>query len=198
MSEENDNQAGDHGDKRPKHEQLPGSVQKFIVELLACYESPSDVAKAVLHEFDLHVSKQQVEYYDATKRASAKGLSKKLTEHFRSVRKAYNQDHAANLGQLDYRNGIRSFMVRSALARGNFPLVDSLLVNAAKDQGGAFTNRRELTGKDGGAIRISDEDKRRELAGKMFEKLLADGKSKEEARTELMKLGVNVNDLPNN
>jgi hypothetical protein len=45
-------------------------------------------------------------------------------------------------------------MAEKAEAQGNMVLASSLLEQAAKEMGGAFTNRRELTGKDGGAVEV--------------------------------------------
>lgn len=40
---------------------LNNEIKAFIVQALACFDTPSQVAKAVKQEFDLDVSRQQVE-----------------------------------------------------------------------------------------------------------------------------------------
>lgn len=182
--------------EKGKKEKLPEPVKRFIVRHLARFESPTDVARAVKEEFERDVTKQNVEYYDPTKQASEQGLSEKLEKLFWETREKFLADESANLSSLKYRLGLRALMINKTLARGDFPLVDSLLVNAAKDDGGAFTNRRQLSGPDGGPIPLSVEDRRRELAAKMFNNLMKKGSTEQEARDYLVKMGVDEQHLP--
>ena len=182
--------------EKPKQGKLPAAVQRFIVCHLACFETPTDVARAVKEEFGQNVTKQNVEYYDPTKKASEKGLSETLEKLFRETREKFLEDESANLRSLKYRLGLRALMINKVLAKGNFPLVDALLVNAAKDEGGAFTNRRQLSGPDGGPIPLSVDDQRRKLAAKMFRKLVENGSSEQEARDHLLKMGVDEQHIP--
>ena len=182
--------------EKPKREKLPAAAQRFIVSHLARFETPTEVARAVKEEFGRKVTKQNVEYYDPTKQASEQGLSEQLKELFWETREKFLEDESANLRSLKYRLGVRAVMINKMLAKGNFPLVDSLLVNAAKDDGGAFTNRRQLSGPDGGPIPLSVEDRRRELAAKMFKTLVERGSSEQEARDYLIKMGVDEQHLP--
>lgn len=46
---------------------LNGEVKAFIVQALACFDTPSQVAEQVKKEFGLEVSRQQVESHDPTK-----------------------------------------------------------------------------------------------------------------------------------
>lgn len=46
---------------------LKNEVKAFIVQGLACYDTPSEVALAVKEEFGINVTKQQCEAYDPTK-----------------------------------------------------------------------------------------------------------------------------------
>jgi hypothetical protein len=177
-------------------EKLPSKVQKFIVELLACFETPTDVARAVKEEYELEVDKQRVHYYDPTKKASSAGLSKKLIEHFWVTRNKYMEDQAERLSKLKYRQGLRSEMIRRTLEKGNYPLVDALLVNAAKDEGGLFTNQRVHSGPGGGAISISLESQKKETVERMFKKLVEKGQTGEEAKATLIAMGVDESDIP--
>lgn len=182
--------------EEPKKEKLPTAVQRFIVRHLARFEKPTDVTRAVKEEFKLRVSRQNVEYYDPTKHASEQGLSEQLKGLFWETREKFLEDESANLSSLKYRLGLRALMISKTLAKGNYPLVDSLLVNAAKDEGGVFTNRRELTGRGGAPIALSVEDRRRELAAKMLRSLVERGSSEQEARDYLIKMGVDEQHLP--
>ncbi len=129
--------------------QLTEPVKLAIVQALACFDSPSEVAAAVREEFGIEVTRQQVASYDPTK-AACKGLAVKLREVFKETRVAFLSDistipiaqQAVRLRALQ-----REFL--RAQSRGNSAMVAQLLEQAAKEVGGALTNRRELTGKDG-------------------------------------------------
>jgi hypothetical protein len=43
---------------------LKDEVKRFIVQSLACFDTPSQVAQAVKDTFGLEVSRQQCEFYD--------------------------------------------------------------------------------------------------------------------------------------
>ncbi|OTG81815.1 hypothetical protein B9T31_14925 [Acinetobacter sp. ANC 4558] len=60
-------------------------VKIFIVQSLACFETPQQVADAVKQEFNIEVQRQQVALYDPTK-ATGRNLSKKLKELFHKTR----------------------------------------------------------------------------------------------------------------
>lgn len=127
---------------------LTDEVKTFIVQRLACYDTPSHVAAAVKEEFGLIVSRQQVQEYDPTKRGKAP--AKRWVALFESTRERFKDTideipiahTAVRLRRLDR-------MAVKAEDKGNFPLAAALMKQAAEDYGGVYTNRRELTGKDG-------------------------------------------------
>jgi hypothetical protein len=92
-----------------------------------------------------------VHFYDPTTRAG-RALHPELKELFFESRKKATEDldsipsyhKAVRLRRLDN-------MITLAIERGNMPLAAQLLEQAAKESGGAFTNKHqhELTGKDG-------------------------------------------------
>ena len=132
-------------------EELPGPVKAFIVQRLARFDMPSQVVKAVKEEFGLDVTRQRVHFYDPTTRAG-RALAPELKELFFKTREKAKQDldsipsyhKAVRLQRLDV-------MISVAIERGNMPLAAQLLEQAAKESGGAFTNKHqhEHTGKDG-------------------------------------------------
>jgi hypothetical protein len=135
----------------PTSEELPGPVKAFIVQQLACFYGPSQVVKAVKEEFGIEVSRQRVHFYDPTKRAG-RALNEELKALFFETREKAKQDldsipsyhKAIRLQRLDA-------MITTAIERGNVPLAAQLLEQAAKESGGAYTNKHqhEHTGKDG-------------------------------------------------
>lgn len=60
-------------------------VKIFIVQSLACFETPQQVVESVKQKFNLEITRQQAALYDPTK-ATGKNLSKKLTDLFHRTR----------------------------------------------------------------------------------------------------------------
>lgn len=131
---------------------LKDPVKLAIVRALACFDTPTQAAEAVKQEFGLTITRQQVAMYDPTK-ASGHNLSKKLRAIFESTRKAFLEEVATiPLAQQAFRLRALQKELERAQSRGNSALVLQVLEQAAKEFGGAYTNRRELTGKGGGPI----------------------------------------------
>lgn len=70
---------------------LKESVKIFIVQSLACFETPQQVADAVKQRFGIEIERQQCENYDPTKYAG-RNLSKKLRELFERTRKDFKEN----------------------------------------------------------------------------------------------------------
>lgn len=136
---------------------LNEAVQCFIVQALACYDTPSQVAAAVKEEFGLELTRQQVATYDATKH-SGRNMSKKWRDLFEDARKRFRQEVAEiPIAGQAYRLRQLQRLLQDAIARKNVVLASQLLEQAAKEEGGLFTNRRqtELTGKGGGPVEMA-------------------------------------------
>ena len=130
-------------------EQLPDEVKTYIVQAIACFDTPGTVSKAVKAEYGLDVSPQLVETYDPTKRAG-RNLAQKWRDIREATRKAFLEDTAGiAVSHRAVRLRALQRMSEQAEKQRNFGLAASLLEQAAKECGNAFTNRRELTGKDG-------------------------------------------------
>lgn len=130
--------------------ELPDDVKTFIVQALACFDPPSVVAASVKEEFDgLAVTRQRVHTYDPTKKAG-EGLGAELKAVFDATRKAFLEETAA-IGIANRAVRLRKLdrIAQKAEAAGNHMVVMGACEAAAKEIGGAFTNKRELTGKDG-------------------------------------------------
>jgi hypothetical protein len=119
------------------------------VQALACFDSPSIVASAVKKEFGVEVSRQLVESHDPNKKA-ASGLAPKWRVIFEETRKTFLEDTASiAISHRAVRLRALQRMADKAVNQGNMALASSLLKQAAEEVGGSYTNRRELTGKDG-------------------------------------------------
>ena len=133
---------------------LSDEVKRFVVQQLAMFETPSEVARAVKDEFGIEVSRQAVEAYDPGKRAGA-ALSQEFRELFAVTRETFIAD-TASIGVTHKVVRLRTLarLIEKAEGRGNAVLVASLLEQVAKECGDAFTNKRqvEATGKDGAPL----------------------------------------------
>ncbi|MBK3437480.1 DUF2280 domain-containing protein [Pseudomonas sp. MF7448] len=127
---------------------LKNEVKSFIVQALACFDTPSQVVEAVKNEYGVVVSRQQVETHDPTKSAG-KGLAVKWAILFQDTRKRFREETA----EIPIAN--RAFRLRAmnrsferADSSKNIPLAMQILEQAAKETGDMFVNRsrKEETG----------------------------------------------------
>lgn len=134
---------------------LTDEVQTFVVTSLAMFDTPSTVADAVKKDYGVEITRQAVECYDPTKKAGAK-LAEKWKSLFDEARKAFIEDTATiAISHKAVRLRALQRMAEKAEDMRNLPLAAQLLEQAAKEVGGAFTNRREHTGKDGAPLPAS-------------------------------------------
>ena len=123
---------------------LADEVKAYIVQQLACFETPSAVAKSVKAEFDLDVTPQRVETYDPGKRAGA-DLSDEYRELFRVTRETFLTDTASvGVSHKVVRLRTLARLIETAEKRGNAVLAANLLVQVAKEMGDAYTNRQRI------------------------------------------------------
>jgi hypothetical protein len=136
----------------PKPDELPPNVKIFVVQQLACFERPSDVAKAVKEEFALEVSRQRVHYYDPTTKLGS-ALAPELKELFKTTRERF----LADVDQIPIANkavqlrALQKQLEKAERSPGANVVVISLIEAAAKIAGtfAADKHTHELTGKDG-------------------------------------------------
>lgn len=122
-------------------------VKLFMVQRLAMFDTLPQVVEAVKETFGVEVSRQQVHFYDPT---IGKQPAKKWIKVFRKTRRLFLKrtsdiaiaNKSVRLARLDR-------MQVATEGKKNFVLAAALLEQAAKEMGDAFTNRREITGKDG-------------------------------------------------
>lgn len=123
---------------------LTEEMKLFIVHALACYDSPSQVAAAVKDEFGVEMTRQHVARYDPTKE-SGRDMSKKLRAIFEETRKAFLGDISQiPIANQSYRLRVLQRTLDKVDKQGNTAMVSQLLEQAAKESGGAFTNKTKL------------------------------------------------------
>ncbi|WP_122761209.1 DUF2280 domain-containing protein [Pseudomonas viridiflava] len=121
---------------------LNPDIKTFIVQALACFDSPSQVAAAVKANFGVTVSRQQVEVHDPTKRSS-KGLAKRWVTLFEDTRAGFRETMIeVPVANRAYRLRALGRMVEEAEERGHLAQAAKLLEQAAKECGDMYTARR--------------------------------------------------------
>lgn len=121
---------------------LSNEVKAFIVQALACFDTPSQVAEAVKNEFGIEVSRQSVESHDPTKRA-AQRLAKRWVVLFEDTRKRFREETAEiPIANRAYRLRALGRMAEKAENMRNLALTAQLLEQAAKEVGDVYVNRQ--------------------------------------------------------
>lgn len=131
---------------------LSDAHKRFIVQALACWDRPSQVSEAVKEEFGMDVPRMQIAQYDPTK-VAGKDLAKKWVQLFHDTRQRFREE-IAEIPIADQAFRLRQLgrIYDKHISRGNVVGAAGVLEQAAKEVGGAFTNKREHTGAGGGPI----------------------------------------------
>ncbi|EBG0050113.1 DUF2280 domain-containing protein [Salmonella enterica] len=135
---------------------LKPDVKAFIVQALACFDTPSQVVESVQKEFGISITRQQVESHDPTK-ASGKGLAQKWVDLFHDTRKRFQTELSdIPIANKAYRLRVLDRMMNSAEKMRNIALATEIIEQAAKECGDAYTNKHkfEHSGPNGGAMEV--------------------------------------------
>lgn len=123
---------------------LKGEVKAFIVQSLACFDTPSQVVELVKKEFSLSITRQQVESHDPTK-ANGRGLAQKWVELFHETRKRFQTELSdIPIANKAYRLRALDRMMTRAEGMKNMALAASLMEQAAKEVGDAYSNKQKV------------------------------------------------------
>jgi hypothetical protein len=121
---------------------LSNDVKAYIVQALACFDTPSQVVESVQKEFGVTVTRQQVETHDPTK-VSGKGLAKRWVTLFNDTRERFRQETAEiPIANRAYRLRALGRLAEKAEGMRNLPLTAQLLEQAAKECGDMYVNRQ--------------------------------------------------------
>ncbi|KKX29193.1 DUF2280 domain-containing protein [Rhizobium sp. LC145] len=138
------------------NQKLSREQQTYVVQALACFDSPAVVVAALKKDFGVAISPQAVECYDPTKKAG-RNLSVRWKALFEETRKTFLEDTASiAISHRAVRLRALQRMAEKAETQGNMVLASSLLKQAAEEVGNAYTNKRELTGPGGGPIQTEN------------------------------------------
>ncbi|ELP1305195.1 DUF2280 domain-containing protein [Pseudomonas aeruginosa] len=121
---------------------LNSELKSFIVQALACFDTPSQVVEAVKNDFGIAVTRQQVESHDPTK-AAGKGLAKRWVTLFHDTRKRFREETAEiPIANRAYRLRALGRMAERAEGMRNMGLAIQILEQAAKEVGDVYVNRQ--------------------------------------------------------
>ncbi|HGV3499454.1 TPA: DUF2280 domain-containing protein [Klebsiella michiganensis] len=123
---------------------LKPEVRAFIVQELACFDTPSQIVESVQKEFKVQVTRQQVASHDPTK-AAGKGLAKKWVELFNELRDRFlNEISDIPIANKAYRLRVLQRMSTNAESMKNIGMTAQLLEQAAKEVGEAYSNKQKV------------------------------------------------------
>lgn len=119
---------------------LTDAARAFIVQELACFRTPSQVAAAVKDRFGVEISRQLVEHYDPAKNLT---IAKKWRTLHEATRRQWSTDLAGiAVAHKRFRVVELYRIYRKALQMKHLVLAAQLLEQIAKEMGDAYTNRR--------------------------------------------------------
>lgn len=131
---------------------LTKAQQIFIVQELARFARPTEVVEAVKERFGIEVSRQQVWNYTP----DSPEVAQRWVELYQATREQFIKDTASiGITHLAFRLRKLQELLYRAMDMRNYALAASILEQAAKDAGGAFTNKREVGGMGGGPVPLS-------------------------------------------
>ncbi|BCQ63132.1 hypothetical protein PBOI14_48820 [Pseudomonas sp. Boi14] len=120
---------------------LSSEVKVFVIQALACFDTPSQVVESVQKEFGLSITRQQIESHDPTK-VSGKGLAAKWKQLFEETRKRFREDTAdIPIANRAFRLRGLARMAEKAENMRNLALTAQLYEQAAKECGDMYVNR---------------------------------------------------------
>lgn len=140
----------------------------FIVRCHARFMTPTAIVKAVKEEFGIELVRQNTAMYHPDRH---KRISKELLEHFDEHRKIFMEEiNAVPIAHQSVRINLLWDMAQRAQARGNDALLAQIIEQAAKEMGGAYTNRSAIVTMD--LSQFSNEELERLAAGDSPEQVM--------------------------
>lgn len=131
---------------------LSEDQKRRIVQGLACFRTPSEVSEDVEEEFGVKIDRSHVRKYNPEQ---VSDVAEKWRVLFAETRKRFVEE-VAEIPITHQSFRLRELLDLYRKAKRNPVLAASLLEQAAKEVGGAFTNRREHSGPGGGPIATRD------------------------------------------
>ncbi|NMT24445.1 DUF2280 domain-containing protein [Serratia marcescens] len=123
---------------------LKPDVKAFIIQSLACFDTPTLVVESVQKEFGLKITRQQVESHDPTK-VSGKSLAKKWVDLFYTTRERFKTEISdIPIANKAYRLRVLDRMATRTETMKNYALAAQIVEQAAKECGDAYSNKQKV------------------------------------------------------
>jgi len=135
---------------------LKEPVKIFIVQSLACFETPQQVADSVEETYKIKIDRKQCHSYDPTKYAG-RNLSKKLKDLFYETRKKF-QENILDIPIANKAFRLKELQNMYEDSGRNKRAKQNLLKQAFQETDGRVS-RQEITGANGGTIKTETEQK---------------------------------------
>lgn len=120
---------------------LRDEVKAFVVQALACFDTPSQVVASVKETFGIDVTRQQCEAYDPTKYVG-RSLNQKWKTLFDDTRARFREETAEiPIANRAFRLRAMNRFVERAETMKNIGLAMQILEQAAKEVGDVYVNR---------------------------------------------------------
>ena len=131
-----------------RDKKLSLDAKTYIVRALACRERPTDILAHLQEHFDVSVDRKALSHYDPR-------LNDKLDADLKKLYEKESSDFWAEknfepINSLNFRQRLRMELFEQA--GRNLKLKLEILEQAAKDEGGLYSNRREVTGAEGAPL----------------------------------------------
>lgn len=124
---------------------LKEHVKLFIVQQLACFNTPSEVVAAVKEEFGIELDRGRIGAYNPTTH-NGRELGAKLKDFFNEQRKKFLEDYSSiPITQKSYRMMVLNKQLQIAMERKNTVLVLEILEQAAKEEAGFYAGKQSTT-----------------------------------------------------
>jgi hypothetical protein len=122
---------------------LTSDQKLYVMQELACFRTPSEIAAAVKEIFGVEISRQAVFGYNPEHNPA---LPEKWRVIFVQERRRFLEDlDSIAIAHRSYRLQELEAIYRRAWSMNSLVLALQALEQAAKEMGGVFTNRRDLT-----------------------------------------------------
>lgn len=121
---------------------LKEPVKIFIVQALACRDTPQEVTELVKQEFNVEISRSQCQSYDPTK-YSGRNLSKKFVQLFHETRQKFD-DGLIDIPIANKHYRLKNYQQQLERNKRNTVMTLKILRQAAEDTGGLYTNKQMI------------------------------------------------------
>lgn len=146
---------------------LSETQKLLVIQRLACFYNVAEIVRELKESHGVDASLSQISFYDPNTVNGSRELSQQWKDIYAETRAKFLSDVTAiPIANQAYRLRRLQQIIDSPMVLKNPKMVADVLKQAAEEMGGAYTNKRELSGPDGQPIeyRITDEERAERVA----------------------------------